>query len=286
MKFWFFAMTMLLVGCVNIPALPPPPPAPNPTINTGIHNTVRGVFCGLVRTDAKGSNPCPGADVDAITLSADASACGVTVVTLLNEKCTWGNIKDEIFKLTEGLNRGDMLVFGLSGHGTQMRDEDGDEADGMDEALCLYADLPGADINILRDDYVMTELLVPLWSKHPGLDVLFITDTCHSQGNFRSMVNWVAPAQKHSRLLVASKNTSEIDGGLIQIAMCREESYSYGNYDGGTGTQALLRARKDKIGRLAAYWMTLQYINTEKQEPQWVEYGAVSDMFRNGEFWK
>ena len=286
MKVWYFVVAMLLVGCINTPVFPPQPPAPNPILNTGIHNAVRGVFCGLIRTGTNGSNPCPGADVDAITLSADASACGVTVITLLNEKCTWTNIKTTVFKIAEDLKRGDMLVFGFSGHGTQIKDEDGDEADGLDEALCLYAELPGANIDILRDDYVMTELLMPLWKAHPGLDILLITDTCHSQGNFRSMMNWAVPAQKHSRLLVASRATSEIDGGLIQIAMCREESYSYGYSSGGTGTQALLRARKDKIGRLATYWMTLQYINPEKQEPQWTEYGFVSEMFRNGEFWK
>lgn len=286
MRNWILIVAFLLFGCATAPVIPPQPVTPNPTLNTAVHNNVRGVFCGLIRTDSKGSNPCPGADVDAITLSADASSCGVVATTLLNEKCTWTNIKAVMFKQAEGLKRGDMLVFGLSSHGTQLKDQDGDEADGMDEGLCLYGELPGASIDILRDDYVMSELLVPLWEKHPGLDVMLITDTCHSQGNFRSMINWIVPEQKHSRLIVNSRAVNNIDGGLIQIAMCREESYSYGNDSGGTGTQALLRARKDHIGRLAAYWMMLQYIDTVKQSPQWTEYGTVNDMFRNGEFWK
>ena len=32
---------------------------------------------------------------------------------------------------------GDFLVFQFSGHGTHEDDEDGDESDGQDEALCL-----------------------------------------------------------------------------------------------------------------------------------------------------
>jgi hypothetical protein len=38
--------------------------------------------------------------------------------------------------LTKGARSGDVLWCHFSGHGTQVRDRDGDEADGKDEAIC------------------------------------------------------------------------------------------------------------------------------------------------------
>jgi hypothetical protein len=275
----------LLVGCESIPVIPTPIPVPN----AGVHGKVAGLFCGLTMTSPDGANQCPGCDIDCTGLARDAESEGVAPVVLLNNsECTWANIKAQAMTLAAGLKRGDMLVFTLSGHGTQLDDDNGDEPDGKDEALCLFTAGSPATIDIVRDDRVMTELLVPIWAASPGLDVLLVTDTCHAQGNFRAVWDWATLAPASDRRLVKADSPVVIDGGLIQIAMCREDSYSYGSPVGGTGTQALLSVRQGDIGRLATFYATKKLVSasSDPQVPQWVEFGSVSEMFRNGRFWR
>ena len=42
------------------------------------------------------------------------------------------------------------MVFQYSGHGTHQEDQDGDESDGQDEALCLRTE-DGQDENLIDD---------------------------------------------------------------------------------------------------------------------------------------
>jgi len=304
------SLAATLMGCAAVhppppvvpPEAPPPiivvpppiiPPEPPPVITNapvalGQHLAVRGVFFGLTATSPDGDHPCPGCDVDARTLAADAESEGVTAVTGINSACTWAKVKATCMAMADGLGRGDMLVIGLSGHGTQLPDDNGDEADGIDEGLCLYASDITQEIDVVRDDRVLSELLLPLWRKHPGLDIMLITDTCFSQGNFRALWRYVTRADPRQLELFGKSELDRItavDGGLIQIAMCREDQYSYGDATGGTGTQKLLAVRRGDIGRKAAYRAMLPLIDTE-QNPQWVEFGTVSEMFRKGRFWK
>jgi len=283
----------MVLGCSSTNGPPPPtipdiPPAATNAVGT--HGTVVGIFCGLTETSPDGDNDCPGCDVDARGLFIDARGEGVNPLILLNAECTWANIKKKVFAVAEGLVEGDMLVLGHSGHGMQIPDDNGDEEDGKDEALVLYRrDGTTETVDIVRDDRVMDELLIPLWQAHPGLDIFLITDTCHSQGNFRALWNWARRTDPRQLELFSPAEIQAtarvVKGALIQIAMCRENSYSYGTAFGGTGTQCLLRARKGTVGRRDAFLAMLPLIDTD-QVPQWVEYGDVSEMFRDGEFWK
>lgn len=288
-------MGLWLVGCVS--ATSPttgetyenPSPLVTFTVETSAlpsHGTVRGIFCGLTMTGPNGESPCSGADIDALNLAADAEKCGVAAQILSNSECTWANIRATAFRMADGLGRGDMFVFGLSGHGGQMKDDNGDEADGMDEALILYTTHDGVAYDAIRDDRVMEELLLPLWRQCPGLDVMLITDTCHSEGNFKAMARWLRLAQPVELPLIGKEDVGQaVDGGLVQISGCRESQYSYGSAAGGTLTQALLAVRRGDIGRHDVYVKLLPLIDTD-QQPQWVEFGTVSARLRNGEFWK
>jgi hypothetical protein len=271
-------------GCVSQPTAVPDA-TPLPAQNDGLHGQVRGVFCGVLTSSPKGNNPCPGADVDAIGLGKSADANGVDGQILLTSECTWAGIKAAVMRQSQGLKRGDMLVLTLSGHGAQLPDDNGDEADGIDEALVLYTADPAATADVIRDDRVMSELLEPLWKAVPGLDVLLITDTCFSQGNFRALWSWVTQAKPKARPLVGPGTA--IDGALIQIAMSREGEYSYGTATGGTGTQTLLAMMAPKAGRLQVFSAMKMLMSFDKQQvPQWTEFGNVSELFRNGEFWR
>ncbi|GAB4844260.1 Metacaspase-1 [Ancistrocladus abbreviatus] len=76
--------------------------------------------------------------------------------------------------LVTGCQPGDSLVFHYSGHGSQQRDYDGDEADGYDETLCpLDFETQG----MIVDDEINDTIVRPL---PPGVKLHAIIDACHS----------------------------------------------------------------------------------------------------------
>ena len=84
---------------------------------------------------------------------------------ICNAQCS--TAKAIIKKLIE--MRGKQIVFFYSGHGTQIPDKDGDEADGKDEAFCFRGScLVDDDFCHLINEYLDCERLI------------CITDACHS----------------------------------------------------------------------------------------------------------
>lgn len=92
---------------------------------------------------------------------------------ILNKQCTYRNMVNEITKIVESTGAGDICVITYSGHGTWVRDVDGDEADGRDEGLCPYDVAKGL---ILLDD----ELFKIFSKRHEDSKLIFISDSCHS----------------------------------------------------------------------------------------------------------
>ncbi|KAG8097319.1 hypothetical protein GUJ93_ZPchr0013g35853 [Zizania palustris] len=76
--------------------------------------------------------------------------------------------------LVEGCRPGDSLVFHFSGHGMQKLDNDGDEVDGYDEALCP---VDFEERGVILDDEINETIVRPLG---PGVKLHAIVDTCHS----------------------------------------------------------------------------------------------------------
>ena len=85
---------------------------------------------------------------------------------------------DNIFKayarLAAESEPGDAIFCHYSGHGCSIPDQDGDEADGMDEALCP---IDFKKSGVLRDDDVFATLIAPLQS---GVTMTCVMDCCHS----------------------------------------------------------------------------------------------------------
>ncbi|XP_057804002.1 metacaspase-3-like isoform X2 [Salvia miltiorrhiza] len=92
------------------------------------------------------------------------------------------NIRNALRWLVEGSQAGDSLVFHYSGHGSQVRDRDGDEVDGYDEAL-LPVDYE-TEGRIL-DDELNATIVRPLPA---GATLHAIIDTCFS-GTFLDLPN-------------------------------------------------------------------------------------------------
>jgi hypothetical protein len=72
---------------------------------------------------------------------------------VVNERATKANILHRLVAMIRAAEPGDLLVFYFSGHGSQIRDRDGDElVDQLDEVICPYDMDWDARTYILDDD--------------------------------------------------------------------------------------------------------------------------------------
>lgn len=112
-----------------------------------------------------------GVPANDIMVLADCPCPGVKGAHLPTKE----NILHSIERLVTGAKAGDMLYFSFSGHGTQVPDRSGEEADGLDEAI-----VPGdfAEIGrVITDDELAAYLVAPLTE---GVLLTCIFDCCHS----------------------------------------------------------------------------------------------------------
>jgi hypothetical protein len=108
------------------------------------------------------------------------------ITTLTDLAATTKAMRDAITKLVRGAKKGDVLLFHYSGHGANVPDKDGDEADRRDEILCP-TDLDWKDP--LLDDW-----LRKAFNKLPaGVNLTVIMDCCHSGTNTRAILPPDAP---------------------------------------------------------------------------------------------
>lgn len=84
------------------------------------------------------------------------------------------NIQMALKWLIQGCQSGDSLMFYYAGHGSQVPDEDGDEVDGYDEALCP---LDYKVAGVIIDDEINAAIVAPL--PH-GVTLHSVIDTCFS----------------------------------------------------------------------------------------------------------
>ncbi len=82
-------------------------------------------------------------------------------------------MQDAITGLIQSGNRGDVLLLHYSGHGSNVPDDNGDEADNRDEILCP-TDLDWYDP--LRDDWLRNVFD----GLRDGVNLTMISDSCHS----------------------------------------------------------------------------------------------------------
>ena len=104
----------------------------------------------------------------------------IRVVT--DDRATKANIMKRLEWLVKGAKAGDRLLFHFSGHGSQIRDRDGDELkDHLDEIICPHdMDWDGT--------YVVDDDLKKVFSKLPkGVNLDVLLDSCHSGTATREM---------------------------------------------------------------------------------------------------
>jgi hypothetical protein len=112
------------------------------------------------------------------------------VELMLDADATGDAMREAMRRRLHAAESGDVVTITYSGHGTWVRDVDGDEPDGRDEALCPY-DIRTA--GPLLDD----ELFDIFSDRERGVRVVFISDSCHSG----SVARYAAPARGDADLV-------------------------------------------------------------------------------------
>jgi hypothetical protein len=111
---------------------------------------------------------------------------GKDIKTLTDYAATTRAMRDAIAALVKGAKKGDVLLLHYSGHGANVPDKNGDEADRRDEILCP-TDLDWKDP--LLDDWLRTT-----FDRLPaGVNFTVVMDCCHSGTNTRAILPPDAP---------------------------------------------------------------------------------------------
>ena len=220
---------------------------------------------------------------DANDWAAALAARGFKVAKLLDGQATKAAMVKAMNDLIGTAGKGDSLVITFSGHGTYQPDEDGDEADGLDEALCPY------DLQTNGAALVDDEIRAIFGARKAGVRLVLISDSCHSgtvtraakaekdadtRPRFMPMGNWLPAkllpkdrAGKPATTMVAPAGTSPLLGaysnklGDLLLSGCKEgpNNYSYdariaGRFNGAFTHYALKALKGLKEGATYADW--------------------------------
>jgi metacaspase-1 len=106
---------------------------------------------------------------------------GDNIRVLMDDRATKANMLERLDWLVKDAKPGDSMVFFYAGHGSQVRDRNGDELeDGMDEILCPH------DLN--WDDPLTDDILSEKFQRVPkGATLSVVFDCCNSGTSTRSL---------------------------------------------------------------------------------------------------
>lgn len=249
----------------------------------------------------------PGADLrgcvnDVTNLSRVlVDLCGFAkgdIKVLIDENATQVAMQKGIRALVSGGRKGDVLLLHYSGHGANVPDADGDEADRRDEILCPH-DLDWK--KPLTDDWLRTTFD----RLRVGVSMTVIMDCCHSGSNTRALFPpdakrvprylpnpWDIMAEESGRKLRGKVQGSlrraspaartrgdavTVDIPELLITGCRDTQTSADAHIGGSYNGALtyalttvLREAKGRIGHRDLHAKVLAWLKREdfEQVPQ------------------
>jgi hypothetical protein len=108
-------------------------------------------------------------EADARSMETIARGVGFTTTLLLSQEVTRAAVINSLSAAAGALKGGDMMLVTYSGHGGQLPDLTGEEADMKDETWCLY------------DGQIVDDELHQLYGGFAtGVRVLILSDSCHS----------------------------------------------------------------------------------------------------------
>ena len=137
--------------------------------------------------------PLAACEFDANDMAAIAKAKGMKATVLLTKKATRANLLAGMRGAAKALKSGDLFFLTYSGHGGQVPDVNGDEADKQDETWCLY------DGQLIDD-----ELYFELSRFAAGVRILVLSDSCHSGTVTRDRPPPPPPPGQRAKLMPAA----------------------------------------------------------------------------------
>jgi hypothetical protein len=258
-----FQAFLLLTGCASTK---PTKPAvidwgPAPMLTGSVEQA--SVSIGVLSTKAVYNGKsllCPGADFDIGYEQEWLVEFGVSNRTsLLSFEATWPNVQAAIIDATRGFGPEDWAWLGLSSHGAQVPDYDGDEKSGFDTAWCL-ADGPRVDdaVGAFIDSDV------------PPCLIFFVADTCFSEGSFRRHV----PFMSRKQPIFIEMPFGKWKGSMVQFAACRDTESALGGTTGGQWHLALVETYK--TSNTLREWFTAASELVDGHTPVCVLYGPLA----------
>jgi hypothetical protein len=154
----------------------------------------QSLHIGLNAVDAKHyggwSGELAACESDARDMAAIAKAAGMPSTVLLTKSATRAKALATVRTAATQLRSGDLFFLTYSGHGGQIPDVTGEEADKLDETWCLY------DGEVIDD-----EIYLELSRFAAGVRVLVLSDSCHSGTVTRAMVPQDGTAIVRSKMM-------------------------------------------------------------------------------------
>ena len=195
---------------------------------------------------------------DADDWAKELAGRGFEVSKLIDSKATKAAMVEGMQAVITNAAYGDAVVITYSGHGTWEADEDGDEPDRRDEALCPYD---------LTSGPLLDDQLYELFSERGrGVRLIFISDSCHSgtvakffrEPDASRRVRFLAPEEypqnkdrlRRLRLIERAPARGRSRGGALLLAGCQDTEYSYDASFGGRPNGAFTRVALDALKTL------------------------------------
>jgi hypothetical protein len=153
-----------------------------------------------------------------------------------SKKPTKTNILNEIKNLLTNAKSGDKLFLAFSGHGSTMKDTNGDEKDGLDECFVPL------DFNYISDDEI--KLVINNYLKK-DVTLFALFDCCHS-GTILDLRYQYLDSENYDN---PSENTKETEtiGNIIMISGCRDNQTSADAYINSKSQGAMTWAFLDTL---------------------------------------
>jgi hypothetical protein len=259
-----------------------------------------GLHIGLNAVDARQYEGWAGTlvacEADAKDMHAITSARGFASSMLLTRKATAAAVTAGVRRAARKLDAGDLFVLSYSGHGGQVRDPSGEEADWEDETWVLW------DRQLLDDE------LYALWGAFkPGVRILVLSDSCHSGTVVRDMFYRASPANAATsdrfkfmpsdvqdrtyeahraeydglQQTFAQGDKSAVGASLVLISGCQDSQYSRDGDRNGLFTQRLREVWAD--GAFAkghrAFYRAICELMPPDQTPNYIRVGRPSSGF-------
>lgn len=167
-------------GAAAMPPFAHPPGVPAPATPAGSGGR-RVALCVGIDAYPAPEHQLAGCVNDARNWSRTLAALGFETRLLVNLDANRATLDRELDRLVDECRAGDVIVFQYAGHGTQVPDLNGDEDEGIDEALCPVDFASGA---LYIDDDI-----AGLFARIPdGVNMTCFMDCCHSGTNSRFAV--------------------------------------------------------------------------------------------------